>query len=371
MLCVAACTAPANAAAGPLDGDGMWIWYVSRSGGDADSIADTARRYGLETVLIKSSDAGNYWEQFSPGLVAALQARGLDVCAWPFVYGSVPREEAQVSERAIEAGANCLVIDAETHYEGRYGAADTYVQALRNRVGDGFPLALASFPYVDYHPAFPYSVFLGEGGAELNAPQVYWRAIGDSVKGALSHTYRWNLPYGRPIFPIGQTYQDPPRSQLVDFRRQAMARGAGGVSWWSWQETSAGEWRALERDVKPAKEPRRQYPRLARGSAGDIVILAQELLLAAGFDVRVDGTYGAGTAAAVTELQEAEGIGADGVIGRGTWRVLLQNEPERIAWSRPRAAMREAGVRAPHSATLPARRSELGNLKGVRPSLGF
>ncbi len=80
--------------------------------------------------------------------------------------------------RPSEDGADCLVIDAEAEYEGRYGAADTYVDKLRHAIGRHFPTALSSFPYVDYHPSFPYSVFLGKGGARFNLPQVYWHAIG-------------------------------------------------------------------------------------------------------------------------------------------------------------------------------------------------
>jgi hypothetical protein len=49
--------------------------------------------------------------------------------------------------------------------------------AASRKVGDAYPLALSSFPYVDYHPAFPYSVFLGQGGAQSNVPQLYWYAM--------------------------------------------------------------------------------------------------------------------------------------------------------------------------------------------------
>ena len=79
----------------PLAGDGMWIWYVSRSSrGKPGKIAKKARRYGIETVLIKSADGGKYWKQFSASLVSALKARGLNVCAWQFVYGRGPAKGA-------------------------------------------------------------------------------------------------------------------------------------------------------------------------------------------------------------------------------------------------------------------------------------
>ena len=90
-----------------------------------------------------------------------------------------------------------IVIDAETAYEGRYGAAQAYIQQLRAAIPPGFPLGLTSFPYVDYHPALPYSVFLGPGGADFNVPQVYWQAIGTTVDNAVQHTYVHNRIYQR------------------------------------------------------------------------------------------------------------------------------------------------------------------------------
>src|SRR5438309_11343722 len=48
---------PHPATARALAGRGMWIWYVSQSnGGNLGSIAATAHRYGLSTLLIKGGD---------------------------------------------------------------------------------------------------------------------------------------------------------------------------------------------------------------------------------------------------------------------------------------------------------------------------
>ncbi len=171
-----------RAGANPYRGDGMWIWYVSRSsGGDLARIARKARRHGIETVYIKSSDGSSSWSQFTRGLVSYFHSRGLRVCAWQFVYGYRPGAEARRGAEAVRKGADCLVIDAESSYEGRYAAADLYVDKLRRRIGRRFPTALTSFPYVDYHPALPYSVFLGPGGARYNLPQLYWHTIGVTV----------------------------------------------------------------------------------------------------------------------------------------------------------------------------------------------
>jgi len=345
----------------------MWIWYVSRSsGGDPARIARKAHRRGIETVYIKSSDGGNAWSQFTRGLVSNLHSRNLRVCAWQFVYGNHPGDEARRGAGAVAKGADCLVIDAESHYEGHYAAADRYVDKLRRLIGRQFPTALATFPYVDYHPAFPYSVFLGPGAARYNLPQLYWHTIGVSVGAGYRHTFRFNRVYRRGIYPLGQTYADPPIRQIQRFRRMAISYEFGGVSWWSWQETNRREWRALGRDVtegvQGVERPASAYPKLSRGSRGDLVIWAQEHLKGAGESVRVTGIFGDRTVQAVKSFQSAQGLDPDGVIGPGTWRSLLDVVPVSVDWSsrasRPGAKRSSAGAE-PRSASLPAVRYEI------------
>ncbi|HWX88085.1 MAG TPA: hypothetical protein VNX67_07920, partial [Solirubrobacteraceae bacterium] len=120
-----------------FDGQGMWIWYVSQSdGGDLPSIVAQAHAAGVTTLYVKSSDgSSNYWSQFSPELVQQLHANGLKVCAWQYVYGTSPAGEAGLGARAAATGADCLVIDAESEYEGKYGAAQTYIADLRAKIG--------------------------------------------------------------------------------------------------------------------------------------------------------------------------------------------------------------------------------------------
>ena len=76
----------------------------------------------------------------------------------------------------------------------------------RAQIGPSYPLGLTSFPWVDYHPDFPYSVFLAPGAAQANLPQVYWKAIGGSVDAVSARTVAHNRIYGSPIAPLGQAY---------------------------------------------------------------------------------------------------------------------------------------------------------------------
>jgi len=352
-----------------FDGNGMWIWVLSRSeGGDVPAIAARARASGIRTVFLKSSDGAGFWPQFSASTLQTLKAAGLKVCAWQYVYGSDPHGEAAVGARAAQAGADCLVIDAESEYEGRYAQAQTYVSALRAAVGPSYPIGLAGFPYVDYHPSFPFSVFLGPAGAQFNLPQMYWRAIGTSVDAVYVHTWPVNRVYGRPILPLGQTYQDPAPAELARFRQLALGYGAAGLSWWDWQETTARGWGALAAPVTAftgaAPAAASAWPTLSSGSKGDLVVWAQEHLKGAGQSLAVDGSYGSGTAAAVRSFQAANGLPASGAVDAATWPALLRAPVAAQNWA-ARAAARasvagtKTGRTGPPSAGLPARAEEI------------
>jgi len=347
-----------------FDGSGMWIWYVSKSSdGTTAGIAAQAQQYGVNTVFVKSSDGTSWWDQFSPTLVSALKAAGLHVCAWQFVYGKSPDVEASLGARAAETGADCLVIDAEGQYEGLYAQAQTYIQDLRAQVGPDYPVGLASFPYVDYHPSLPYSVFLGPNGAQYNVPQVYWKAIGTSVDTALAHTYNWNSVYGRQIFPLGQLYDNPSTSDVQHFRALSTGYGAPGMSWWSWQSASSAGWSAIA-PPEPATvvPPPVSNPVLKSGSKGDVVLWAQEHLESAGQAVTTTGTYDAATVSAVSNFQTANGLPVTGQVDAATWPALLRYQPAAVSWtskSSARASIARVRRNGPRSAFLRARRYEI------------
>jgi Putative peptidoglycan binding domain len=361
------------AVAPALRGNGMWIWILrSTNGGSVPSIVAQSRRYNIRTLFIKSGDSRNYWSQFNRGLVSALHRAGLRACAWQYVYGAYPAAEAQVGAQAVRNGADCLVIDAESEYEGRYAAAYTYITRLRQLVGPSYPVALAGFPYVHFHPAFPYSVFLAPGGAQYNQPQMYWRAIGTSVDQNYSTTYTQNRIYKRPILPLGQTYGGTPVAEIRRFRQLAQAYQAPGVSWWSWQETSAAAFQALGRPVAglTGYQPRTSYPPLGPGSRGDRVVWAQQLLWSAGQRQPITGYYGPSTTARVRSFQASRGLAQTGSIDAATWTRLLALTPAKVRWVRsgggatavPATARGTAApitAQAPASARLPALRREI------------
>jgi len=342
IVVVAEAPLPARAATDPgalpdvFKGNGMWIWMLPKSeAGNLDAIAARARGASMRTVFVKSADAAKLWTQFTPGLVQGLHDRGLRVCAWQFVYGTDPLGEAAAGAASVAAGADCLVIDAETAYEGRYAAAQRYMAALRAAIGPHHPLALTSFPYVDYHPRLPYSVFLGAGGAQANLPQVYWKDIGASVDAVSARTLASNRIYGTPLAPLGQAYADPDPADLARFRAIWAGYGAGGLSWWSWQASSETTWAKLTQAAPaPVVLPDPGWPSLRKGSSGDQVIWLQQHL--ASFDpaVAIDGKFAAATQAALIALQIARGLPASGTTDAATWQALLTLPMRAVDWTR-------------------------------------
>jgi peptidoglycan hydrolase-like protein with peptidoglycan-binding domain len=335
----------------PFDGNGMWIWYLDKSdGGDLDAIAARANSAGVKTLYIKSGDGATYWPQFSPLVVGGLKQRGLNVCAWQFVYGKVPTDEADIGARAVQTGAQCLVIDAESDYEGKYSEAKTYMARLRSQLQPDFPVGLTSFPYVDYHPGLPYSVFFANG-ADYNLPQVYWKDIGTSPDTAMQHTYVHNKIYGKPIFPLGQSYDDPPPEEMTRFRQLASLYGSSGLSWWSWQASTDRGWSAVGAQVAPItdSQPSQDWPLLKKGSKGDETLWMQEHLAAADPTTPMSGTFDAATDAALRNFQAQRGFPVTGTTDAATWQALLALPPPPTA----------AKAAAPRSATMAARKREI------------
>jgi peptidoglycan hydrolase-like protein with peptidoglycan-binding domain len=195
---------------------------------------------------------------------------------------------------------------------------------------------------------------------------MYWRAIGVSVATVFTHTYEFNQLYGRPIVPFGQVYGGATAGEIRAFRAAAAARAAAGAHWWDWQTAPRSAWQALGAPlpqrtgrVRTLADPR---PTLVRGSRGDVVVWAQEHLLAAGWPVPVNGRFDAATLRAVNRFRAAAGLPPSGRIGAAAWAALLAFPVKTPAWSLAGRVTRIAGLgarpSAPWSARLPGRRGD-------------
>jgi hypothetical protein len=328
-----------------FDGEAMWIWLMTRTeSGSATRIAARAQRSGIDLVILKAGNERTQWTQLNPSLIATLHDAEIRVCGYHFVYGRHPIAEARLSARIARTGADCLVIDAESDYKGRYFEAERYIGTLRRLVGPDYPIGLTSFPYVHYHSTFPYSVFLAPGAADFNVPQMYWRAIGTSVDSIFRTTYMHNRIYGKPIYPLGQVWMQPPPREIRRFRALAAAYGATGVSWWSWQEGTARDFAAVGAPLSHVLAAPRDpgYPLVSTLSRGDIVVQVQRLLLSAGARLTVTGWMDGPTRRAISDFKQTRGLGIGSTVTAAAWRALLALDPAPVTWRARRYAVATA-----------------------------
>jgi Putative peptidoglycan binding domain len=342
MLAVAITTVGVNASAGfaagkssipqPFSANALWVTQVNQPAAGQEIVAEAARA-GVGTLYVKAAEGSNLEVQFSSVLVSEMRDAGATVCAWTFASGANPASEAAAAIAAVHEGAQCLVVDAENQYDGRYGAAQSFVRALRIGVGSAFPIGLASEAEVLQHPRFPYSVFLGPGGFNVVLPQIYWLDFGVSVEAACASAIGVNSIYGRPILPVGQLYSSPTPTELALFRALVRAFGAAAWSFFDLDIAQPEQLAALRAPMPARARKASIMPTLRAGADGDEIVWAQELLNAAGAHLPVGGFFGAETAHAVAAFQRRHRLRVSETLGPATWKALLRRRPREPSWA--------------------------------------
>jgi peptidoglycan hydrolase-like protein with peptidoglycan-binding domain len=77
-------------------------------------------------------------------------------------------------------------------------------------------------------------------------------------------------------------------------------------------------------------------PTIQRGSVGSVVSDFQKAMANFGYDIKVDGGFGAATKAVAQQFQTDRGITSDGIVGPGTWLNIFGAVKE--GWRKPSVA---------------------------------
>lgn len=103
---------------------------------------------------------------------------------------------------------------------------------------------------------------------------------------------------------------------------KAIQGGSGGLADRRIYTDRAGriDWTAGAAPAAPQSQT--ADPILRKGSRGEAVHRAQQLLASHGYEIRIDSDFGSGTDNVVRQFQEDRGLLADGVIGPATWTAL-------------------------------------------------
>ena len=237
-------------------------------------------------MLIKSGDAGYTWSQFSPSLVSpAPGARASRSAAGSSSTGESRRPRRGSAPRRSRAGADCLVIDAEGHYEGRYRRPPLTCARCATASGADYPLGLSSLPLRRLPPGLPL----------LSLP----RAGGRAVQPAAALLEDDRRPCGRGVRPHVRLEPrlraaDPADGPDLHEPEAASRSGASAASRWrtAWRASAGGpgstragaSGRRSRRPCLPILGYQRydSFPFLRLGSKGDLVAWAQQLLAGGG-----------------------------------------------------------------------------------------
>ncbi|HZQ99000.1 MAG TPA: hypothetical protein VFC93_09310 [Chloroflexota bacterium] len=230
-----------------MTGLGMFIWYVSGAeAGRADAICARARAVGLSYVLVKCGDGAQPWRQFTPELVAALKAGGLEVYGWGYCYGDDVGGELAVAERCLAAGADGYVADVEAEYEGKWREAERFADGLADlRARHGSLIGYSPLPVVDYHQSLPYAQL--NRVADVVLPQFYCRALGAGwTPDALWEQWTrwptlwrgWGVAVPR-VVPVCEAFG---QATADDLRAEA----APDCCFWEWSQARPEHWQAIQ-----------------------------------------------------------------------------------------------------------------------------
>lgn len=244
-------------------GKGMFIWKLGTcAGGDPIRLANMAQEIDLDWICIKAADgtvnfnqgAGPEWAQpnLLPAAISALQAAGIRVWLWQYIYGANYLRQsiaAQEAEKAVENIRSWTpdgwIVDPEKEYKrsGSAAWADQYMTVLRSSCPN-VPIGLCSYRFPSLHPELPWQSFLRR--CNFHAPQVYWVGAHNAGDQLGRSVRELKALADLPVVPVGAAYSEPAYNWLPtvadvnEFDRVAHALNLPGETWWEWGENGRG-----------------------------------------------------------------------------------------------------------------------------------
>lgn len=320
----------------PFEGQHVWIWELDKCcRGDARSIIDRCRKYGIRGLLIKyhegkgvtGAGSGDFRARFLR-VVQPLKDAGIIIGSWGFNYFSDTHLEAKLALESLENGADWYVANAEAPVES---ATDNRVLTTRflETIRQQKPSAVigySTYAYPNYHKRFPYHEF--DLGCDVALPQTYWATIGTSPTACLNSCITSHVKAGltKPIMPVGQAYDHDRGAidamQMVQFKSwfDVWSEKIPGISWWSWQhmDLDIGKWDALTALPMYLYFSSAKFPVLKCGERGHSVSYAKSML---GMK-STRPEYDMEMLYHVMAFQQKANLVVDGIIGPKTWDAM-------------------------------------------------
>ena len=175
--------------------------------------------------------------------VSALGSRGLETHVWGIPQGLDPVAESQTFIQAAKVnGVRSLGLDVEhgqAYFRGSADSGRQFMQLLRDALGWDFHIALILDPrrnrpfnlYVD--PFLPFVQSLH--------PMVYPKEFNQPVPTVLDAAFSVLSPYGKPIVPMLQSYNQTPPADITQQGNYAFQKGAAGISYFCLGDRHMGQ----------------------------------------------------------------------------------------------------------------------------------
>lgn len=103
----------------------------------------------------------------------------------------------------------------------------------------------------------------------------------------------------------------------------------GPGTWAKLQDTAAKSAHLKAKGISTLPDPS-TMPTLKQGANSDAVKVLQQRLTANGYAVSTTGNFGTTTHSLVVKFQKAKGLTADGIVGQGTWKLLLPSAQQPV-----------------------------------------
>ena len=220
----------------PWGGKSVYVWLLD---GTPSAIPPAAKRLGVSSVLVKSSD-GPRWLGQLERCTSPFHDAGLTLGAWAYCYPTNITEQSDLIHRALSM-ADYLVIDAEVEFETAANGshlASLLMEAVSDVKGK---IGFTSFSIPSLHPHFPWQAFAS--GVSFAMPQCYWSEQGVTPQRSYTKGIDGYKGFGLPIVPVGECQGKATPSEIQEF--VSLSAANPGVSFWEWYEASQSQLAAI------------------------------------------------------------------------------------------------------------------------------
>lgn len=255
----------------------FWIWNLINScDGDVDRIIATCQQFGITGVLLKTSDGEWDWSRRNKltEMVEKCHAANIGIAAWNYSVGDwegpaigfeggdyhrcTIAEELNLVEKAINAGIDFFVVDAEMEWARRQSPDDhagRYIAEMRRRFGT-FPIGFSNAPRANIGFAgYPITRMVQKGAFDFWMPQNYVNGWGVPEQldlwtqrgaGLVTDTAMPPNMGGLPVYPaydvLNKNGGSPDHGFFIEAAKCAIRYGMTGLSYWQWEATPPDVW---------------------------------------------------------------------------------------------------------------------------------